>query len=240
MSQLYKKALTLHFKTNISKFFLLKIIFLNIITFNYIRSEDRAYLYKYSKLYNSYKFDTTKPEYTDTDIDPKNCLEIQATKSNGPEYSDFAKCGINLIDEATYKLNVAKDLALPNTDWMSKFCLPGYKTLKGSYIACNYQQKSRLVAVLLETLGLGFGHLYIGKYLFFFAKFLSCLLFCYMIVCVIFFVGAINGSNVSDETSKSSTKIVKFIFPIIYVLYFFDIICFAGGFYTDENEQDLY
>jgi hypothetical protein len=206
-----------------------------------VYSEDRTYLYKYSKLYNSYKFDTFKPESTDTDLDPKNCFEIQLLNNTNPQYIDIIKCGYNIIDSATFDiLKMSQTNFFQVTNNYRQLCLKGFITLNGSYIACNYPQKSRLIALMLEVFGLGFGHLYIGKHLFFFAKFLSCLLFCYMIVCVIFFVGAINGSNVSQETSKSSTKIVKIIFPLIYVWYFVDIIAFAAGFYEDENDQQLY
>lgn len=206
-----------------------------------VYSEDRTYLYKYSKLYNSYKFDTVRPVSTETDLDPKNCFEIQLLNKPDPQYQDIVKCGYNIVDSSTFESvkNETKKV-FQNKDYFGKLCKKGFITLKGSYIACNYPQKSKLIALMLEVLGLGFGHLYIGKHLFFFAKFLSCLLFCYMIVCVIFFVGAINGSNVSAETSKSSTKIVKIIFPLIYVWYFIDIIAFAAGFYRDENEQLLY
>lgn len=229
-----------------SNFFFLKIFFpdakliLLMFFITFVYTEDRTYLYKYSKLYNSYKFDTIRPESTETDLDPKNCFEIQLVNNPNPQYNDIVKCGYNIITSTRFDELKANNIDFKDKSNYGELCQDGYITLKGSYIACNYPQKSRLIAIMLEILGLGFGHLYIGKHLFFFAKFLSCLLFCYMIVCVIFFVGAINGSNVSQETSKSSTKIVKIIFPLIYVWYFIDIIAFASGFYSDENEQPLY
>ncbi len=227
--------------TNLSLKKLFKEAFmLLMILITMVISEDRTYLYKYSKLYNSYKFDTERNEPTETDLFPKNCFEILLQNSDQPTiYKDLIKCGQNIIEESEYKMLNTTDFLKDPVNY-SKLCKNGFITLKGSYIACNYPQKSKMIALLLEVMGLGFGHLYIGKYLFFFAKFLSCLLFCYMIVCVIFFVGAINESNVSPETTKSSTKIVKIIFPMIYVWYFIDIILFAGGFYADENDQKLY
>lgn len=224
----------------LKKLFLEAILFQMILILT-VNSQDRTYLYKYSKLYNSYKFDTIRPNSTETDLDPKNCLVIQLQNNNNPQYKDIVKCGYNIVDSARFEF-----LKNSDTNFLKKesnylqLCQKGFITLAGSYIACSYPQRSKWIALMLEILGLGFGHLYIGKHLFFFAKFLSCLLFCYMIVCVIFFVGAINGSNVSEETSKSSTKIVKIIFPLIYVLYFIDIIAFASGSYVDEYRQPLY
>jgi hypothetical protein len=222
---------------------LILIMFLFLITISLIKysfSDDRWYLYKYSKLYNSYKFETTRPQPTETDIDSKSCLEI-AANNNPLDYTLFKACGKNIINEETFKNlidNEKIDFKIKNN--LVKLCNPGFKTLDGSYIACNYEQKRKLFAVLLEITGLGLGHYYIGKYLFFFAKFLTFYLFCYMIVCVIFFVGAINESNVSPETSKRSTKIVKIIFPLIYFWWILDIIVFSAGMYTDDNDQELY
>jgi len=182
-----------------------------------------------------------RKEPTETDLNSPNCLEIYLLNKTNVQYNDIRKCGNNIVDEIKFK-KIKKKVShiFSNKNDIFLLCKNGYITLKGSYIACNYQQKSRLIAVLLEILGLGFGHFYIGKHMFFFAKFLSCLLFCYMIVCIIFLVGAINGSNVSEETNKSSTKIVKLIFPLIYILYFVDIICFCSGFHLDQNDQPLY
>lgn len=214
------------------------IIFIIIIfcTFNIINAEDRSYLYKYSKLYNSYKFDSDKTDLTETGIDSKNCLQTQ-WELGKRDYKDFAQCGNNIIDtDSFYALLNSTEII----DKTANMCKTGYITLQGTYISCSYAQRRKIYATLLEFLGLGLGHLYIGKYLFFFAKFLTFLLFCYMIVCVIFFVGAINNSNVSEETYKSSNKIVKIIFPLIYIWYIVDIIAFSAGLYADENEQALY
>jgi len=221
-----------------SKNCLIKLLIIILLT-SLINSDDRSYLYKYTKLYNSYKFDTVRQVPTETSLDAKNCLESQFSTNANSTYDDIRKCGLNLVLEETFNSLKSQGLLKDPTNY-GRLCLNGYITLKGSYIVCSYPQKKRLIAVLLEIMGLGLGHLYIGKHLFFFAKFLSCLLFCYMIVCVIFFVGAINGSNVSEETSKSSTKIVKIIFPLIYAFYIVDLISLAFGFYLDENQQQLY
>ena len=201
-------------------------------------SEDRLYLHKYSKLYNSPKFESSRPENTFTNINSHNCLQENMINIS---YEKIKHCGDNLIDKKTFedKLKINPNYFNDLTK-LNEICLLGYTTLPGSYLVCNYPMKRKYIAALLECFGLGFGHLYVKNYLLFFAKLLIFIFFCYMIVCVIFFVGAINDSNVSKETSISSMKIVKIIFPLLYSTYIIDIIFFSAGFWNDENKVDLY
>jgi hypothetical protein len=200
-----------------------------------IKCDDRWYLYKYSKLYNSYKFDVKNRE--DLIKDPKayNCIQ-KLIFDKQFTYAKLKNCGENIISEDEF--NMKKIELAKNPENHQNICLPGYKTLDSSYIACNYQEKKKIIAVCLEIIGLGFGHFYLQNYLFFFAKFLSTYLFCYMIF-VIFLVGALSDSNVSNETKERSQKIVTWILPVYCAIYFADIITFLFDLRTDSNGQAL-
>lgn len=218
---------------NINIILIMIILQINLIS---IKCDERWYLYKYSKLYNSYKFDIANQD----DIEEpshKNCID-KLVESNKLTFIEIKNCGKNLITEEAFNiLKQTKDFKNPEDHKL--LCLPGYKTLEGSYLACNYKEKSKIVAVCLEIFGLGIGHLYLQNYLFFFVKFLLSYLFCYMIVGVIFFVGALSESNVSIDTQKRSKKIVKWILPVYCLIYFSDMITILIGIRKDANGQDL-
>ena len=48
-------------------------------------------------------------------------------------------------------------------------------------------------------------------------------LFCYLIISVIFFVGALSDTNLSSYTIKRSKKLIKCILPVYCLIYFADI-----------------
>lgn len=127
------------------------------------------------------------------------------------------------------------------SDKLGCICNLGFYSIEGSYIKCSYQQKSKMIALLLEaTVGFGFGHLYVRNYTFFLGKFLFYFFSCYFQFCLMIFVGSINNSNV-DEKTFSSTKAATFILvPVMIGWYLFDVAMFFLGKWTDSNNIPLY
>jgi hypothetical protein len=218
-------------------FYIQNLIFILQITISLIKSDDRWYLYKYSKLYNSYKFDIKNRDDLINNQSAINCIQ-KLIFENQFNHEKLKTCGENIISKDEFeRINNNDKNYFKNNQ--NKLCISGYKTLEGSYMACNYKEKSKIIAVSLEIIGLGFGHLYLQNYLFFFVKFLLSYLFCYMIVGVIFFVGALSDSNVSIETQKRSQKIVTWILPVYCAIYFADIFTILLGVRLDSNGQAL-
>jgi hypothetical protein len=227
-------------KQNLNKL-LISITLMIILQINQIsiKCEDEWYLYRYSKLHNSYKFDISKEDKI-KQSSKYNCKGEKISKGK-IKYNDVKKCGTNIITEVEFNKTIKEQDNGSNyfKDEEDELCLPSYKTLETSYLICNYKMKSKMIAVCLEISGLGFGHLYLQNYLLFFAKFLFSYLCCYMITGIIFFVGALSDTNTSQATQKRSKKIVKWILPIYCLIYFGDIILLIIGLRRDSNLQDL-
>lgn len=120
-------------------------------------------------------------------------------------------------------------------------CDPRYTTSKSSFLQCNYYQKRKLYALLLESLiGFGFGHLYSGNYTLFISKFLFFFFTCYFGLCLMIFVGAVNNSNVNAKTYIYTQRFLFITIPLMIIWYFFDIIFYAIGRYKDGKGEDLY
>lgn len=126
-------------------------------------------------------------------------------------------------------------------DFKDCICNRGFISLNKSFTKCTYQQKSKLVVLLLEILiPLGFGHFYSQNYYYFLIKFiLFSLSYCFFYL-VLIFTGTINNSNV-DEKTYFYTKLSCFILlPIIFLCYLADILVIITNSYTDVNGISLY
>jgi len=176
------------------------------------KSQD--YLYKYEELYDSDKYAIDNYRVDNYYLD-FTCVSNSETDNN---------CGNGKCNSAGNGCE----------------CNAGYTTFQGSYIRCNYQQKSKVKAFLLEMLGFGLGHLYIQNYSLFIAKFLFVYFSCYFVFCIMIFVGAINNSNVDEATYKSTKRTTFIIVPTMFAWYIFDLLWFILGYYKDSNGIDLY
>lgn len=108
--------------------------------------------------------------------------------------------------------------------------------LSSSKVECNYEMKSQLTAFFLELfLILGFGHLYIQKYLLFAIKFLvivGLLLLDFLLKYLIKF---------KESSSRKTVYIFSYIFySIIVVWQVIDVVMFGLNKYLDGNEMPLY
>ena len=179
------------------------------------QTSPNAYLNQYNKLYLSQKFET-RIEYTYYNLTFKfsTCLDVNR------DCAGNGICSNKTID---------------------CICNPGYASILDSYVKCTYQQKSKTTALLLELLiGFGFGHMYIGNYVFFIAKFLFYFFSCYFNFCVMIFIGSVNNSNVNDISFSTTKRNTIILVPIIIGWYLFDILMFLCGSYYDSNGIQLY
>lgn len=120
-------------------------------------------------------------------------------------------------------------------------CDNRYTTPDKSFLKCNYYQKRKLYALLLEGLiGFGFGHLYSGNYTLFISKFLFFFFACCFGLCLMIFVGAVNNSNVNAKTYTYTKRFLFITIPLMIIWYFLDIFFYATGKYKDGKGMPLY
>jgi hypothetical protein len=185
------------------------IYFVNLFWY-IICPSDKNYLYKYNQLYLSPRY-SQKVEW--------KYVNLTSTFVCKDDYSDCSGNGRCL-----------------NTTYCE--CNSGYASLPGSYVKCSYKQKSKMIAILLEALGFGLGHLYTMNILMFVSKFMifsfTCCNFCIHI-----FVGSANNTNVDEKTFKSTIRMFLIMGPVVIVWYVFDIIRYANGGYLDMNNMPL-
>jgi hypothetical protein len=186
------------------------LIFTSIFFVNIICGGDKNYLYKYNQLYLNPRY-SQKYEWKYINLTTSFVCKDNYTDCSGNGYCfNSTHCECNL----------------------------GFATLPGSYVKCSYKQKSKTIAILLEVLGFGFGHLYTMNILMFVLKFMifsfTCCNFCIHI-----FVGSANNTNVDEKTFNSTIRFFIIMGPVIFTWYVFDIIRYANGGYKDMNDMPL-
>jgi hypothetical protein len=186
------------------------LILSSILYVNIICGNDKNYLYKYNQLYLNPRY-SQKYEWKYVNLTTTFVCKDNNTDCSGNGYCfNSTHCECNL----------------------------GYVTLPGSYVKCSYKQKSKMIAILLEVLGFGFGHLYTMNILMFVLKFMTFSFTCCNF-CIHIFVGSANNTNVDEKTFKSTIRTFVIMGPVIFAWYVFDIIRYANGGYKDMNDMPL-
>ena len=107
------------------------------------------------------------------------------------------------------------------------FCFEGYISTFETSTFCDYEQKDRAFYFLLELiLSFGFGHLYVGRYIYGGIK-----LFCYSMLFGVYFV------KFRKKKGIDAARIRLFLWTLISIWQLIDGICIFKGIYTDGKNM---
>jgi len=125
----------------------------------------------------------------------------------------------------------------------SCICNSGWMTIDNSPVKCCYQMKNQMKAFMLEFIGFGFGHFYVGNYIRGMIKLCGSVFLC-VIFCLSGFLSCYREGNYEFRASRKRNGKFYSIFIygslIFYLVWMLiDSVLFGINFYTDGEGHPL-